>query len=190
MSNNKINIIVLNGASSSGKTSLARALQDIFEEPYLRLGTDIIHATLPDRFRDRRDAQSERMVRDAITGMHRSAAIMADAGNNVIVDTVMINRVSVGECAQALARNRAFFIGLFCSDEVLRKRAAERGEGMVNIALHQARHVHKHSIYDLKINTEGKPPNIMAEQIKNLVNSRTEPEAFKRLSSQYKKGGS
>jgi hypothetical protein len=33
-------IILLNGASSSGKTSLLKAIQDTFEEPFLDLGID------------------------------------------------------------------------------------------------------------------------------------------------------
>ena len=45
-----INIVVLNGASSSGKTTLARELQLTFQEPYLRFGTDTVHSMLPSRF--------------------------------------------------------------------------------------------------------------------------------------------
>ena len=33
-------IILLNGASSSGKTSILKALQDILEEPYVDAGLD------------------------------------------------------------------------------------------------------------------------------------------------------
>ena len=185
-----INIIVLNGASSSGKTTLARELQLTFQEPYLRLGTDTVHSMLPARFAGGKKTQNEHIVRTAILGMHRCAATFADVGNNVVVDTVMLNRESVAECAHALARYRAFFIGLFCPDDELRRRAADRGRDMVNIALQQARHVHTHSIYDLKINSEGKPPSVMAEQVRNLVNSRTQPEAFKRLNTQYNRSTS
>ena len=70
-----------------------------------------------------------------------------------------------------------------CEEAVF--RASDRGGDMVNISLQQARSVHTYSIYDLKINTEGKPPSVMAEQVRNLVNSRMKPEAFKRLNSQY-----
>ena len=180
-----INIVVLNGASSSGKTTLARELQLTFQEPYLRFGTDTVHSMLPSRFAGGKKTQNENIVRTAILGMNSCAATFADAGNNVIVDTVMLNRESVAECARALVRYRAFFIGLFCDDGELRRRSSGRGRDMVNIALQQARYVHTHSIYDLKISTEGKSPSVMAEQVRNLVNSRTKPEAFKRLNDQY-----
>ena len=185
-----INIVVLNGASSSGKTTLARELQLTFQEPYLRFGTDTVHSMLPSRFAGGKKTQNEHIVRTALLGMNSCAATFADAGNNVIVDTLMLNRESVAQCAHTLARYRAFFIGLFCDDDELRRRSSGRGPDMVNIALQQARYVHTHSIYDLKINTEGKSPSVMAEQVRNLVNSRTKPEAFKRLNDQYTRSSS
>src|SRR5919206_4011075 len=36
-------IILLNGTGSAGKTSIARALQALFEEPYLHLGMDCFY---------------------------------------------------------------------------------------------------------------------------------------------------
>ena len=45
-------IIFLNGASSSGKTSIARALQRRLAEPYLLVGPDTLKAQLPERYSD------------------------------------------------------------------------------------------------------------------------------------------
>jgi chloramphenicol 3-O phosphotransferase len=45
-------IIVLNGASSSGKTSIARALQRRLAEPYLLVGPDTLRPQLPERYFD------------------------------------------------------------------------------------------------------------------------------------------
>ena len=44
---NKGNIIILNGVSSAGKTTLAFALQQALAEPYLRLSLDDFQAMLP-----------------------------------------------------------------------------------------------------------------------------------------------
>ena len=176
-----VNIIVLNGSSCSGKTTLARALQEVFSEPYLRLGVDIVHAMLPDRFRDWHDPKNEQMVKRALSGMYRSAATMADSGNYIILDTVLVNHAAITECAEALVHHRAFLIGVFCDDSELEKRADARGEGLAAIAQQQARHIHSHGHYDLKLNTTGKAPGIMAEQIKNMVDSRMAPTAFDQL---------
>lgn len=40
-------VIVLNGGSSSGKTGIARCLQAILPEPWIRLGVDQFIETLP-----------------------------------------------------------------------------------------------------------------------------------------------
>ena len=44
---NKGKIIILNGVSSSGKTTLSKALQNAFSEEYLVLGIDDIIGMLP-----------------------------------------------------------------------------------------------------------------------------------------------
>ena len=44
------NIVVLNGTSSAGKTSIARALQEIMETPYLHTGIDHFLPRVPKRF--------------------------------------------------------------------------------------------------------------------------------------------
>jgi chloramphenicol 3-O phosphotransferase len=44
------NIVMLNGTSSAGKTSTARALQQIMEEPYLHLGFDYFTPRIPTKF--------------------------------------------------------------------------------------------------------------------------------------------
>ena len=95
------------GESGSGKTTLARELQLTFREPYLRFGTDTVHSMLPSRFAGGKKTQNEHIVRTAVLGMNSCAATFADAGNNVIVDTVMLNRESVAECAHTLARSKA-----------------------------------------------------------------------------------
>jgi len=48
--NKKINIIFLNGVGSVGKTSIANALQDIVEEPYLHIGVDHFFIMLPKKY--------------------------------------------------------------------------------------------------------------------------------------------
>ena len=42
-------IIYLNGPSSSGKTTLAKALQHAFEEPFLPIGVDKIIGWMPEK---------------------------------------------------------------------------------------------------------------------------------------------
>jgi len=46
-------IIFINGTSSSGKTSIVRALQGLLEEPYLDMGLDKFIFMLPKRYLNR-----------------------------------------------------------------------------------------------------------------------------------------
>jgi chloramphenicol 3-O phosphotransferase len=43
-------IIVLNGTSSAGKTTLGKALQDVLPTPYLLIGIDTVVFALPRRY--------------------------------------------------------------------------------------------------------------------------------------------
>ena len=45
-------VIVLNGGSSSGKTGIARCLQAILPQPWLRLGVDDLVDALPPSLAD------------------------------------------------------------------------------------------------------------------------------------------
>ena len=49
---NIFQIIYLNGPSSSGKTTLAKALQHAFEEPFLHVGIDKIIGWMPEKIND------------------------------------------------------------------------------------------------------------------------------------------
>ncbi len=46
-------VIILNGASSSGKSSLLKELQNTLDEPYLNAGLDKFLWMLPSRYLDR-----------------------------------------------------------------------------------------------------------------------------------------
>ena len=45
-------IIFLNGTSSSGKSSIAKALQNLLETPFLHVSADDFLSMLPERFID------------------------------------------------------------------------------------------------------------------------------------------
>ncbi len=44
------NVVVLNGASSAGKSSIAKALQEIMDAPYLHMGSDHFLPRVPQKF--------------------------------------------------------------------------------------------------------------------------------------------
>ena len=79
-------IIYLNGTSSSGKTSITRALHEQLSQPYLHCPIDLFEMMIPER-------QIERGVFPELnaiqSGFTACIAALASAGNNVIVDDVL-----------------------------------------------------------------------------------------------------
>lgn len=91
-------IILLNGTSSSGKTSIVRALQEIFEEPFLVAGIDKLIWMLPRRYLDRPlwdevlglATEAGVVGRRLASGMHQAIAALSRTGNNVVAEHVLV----------------------------------------------------------------------------------------------------
>jgi chloramphenicol 3-O phosphotransferase len=84
-------IVILNGISSSGKTSLAKALQENTQQLYLRVAIDDFYALLPDWFRHSRSERWPEVNLQLQEALFKTVAILAGQGHNVIVDTVLID---------------------------------------------------------------------------------------------------
>jgi len=98
-------VIVLNGCSSVGKSSTAKALQAITREPFLHLQGDSFLEMLPESMLGHPDGiifhpatKREGVVLEmgeicdrAFSGMRRAVAAMAAEGNNIIVDDVVLS---------------------------------------------------------------------------------------------------
>ena len=92
-------VIVLNGGSSSGKSSIARALQDILPGVWLTFGTDTLAEALPGRGEDPRSGlvlepdgtvtvKAEFRAIEEI--WYRGLAVMASLGARLILDEVFL----------------------------------------------------------------------------------------------------
>jgi chloramphenicol 3-O phosphotransferase len=123
-------IILLNGASSSGKTSLLRALQDALDDPFLDAGIDRFLWMLPKRYLNPplwddvlgRATEAGATGQVLMAGMHHAIAALAQAGNNVIADHVLVDPGWVEECARLFCDLPAYLIGVRCPLAVLEQR--------------------------------------------------------------------
>ena len=117
-------IIVVNGTSSSGKTSLVRALQARLDEPYLDLGIDRFIFALPGRYLERPlwDDVLGRADRAGATGealvsaMHHAIAAAAQAGMNFIADHVLVEQRWVEDAARLFCELPASVACCSCSN--------------------------------------------------------------------------
>jgi chloramphenicol 3-O phosphotransferase len=135
-------VIFLNGASSAGKTSLAKALQQILDEPYLHVALDTFFDMVPSRYVVGEEPWTiTETVATMIAGFHRAIAALAEAGNNVIVDQVLPEPPWLRECAELLSDCQVVFVGVRCALAELERREAARGDRSPGLAQFQVARV-------------------------------------------------
>ena len=179
-----VTIILLNGTSSSGKTTIAKALQQIMDSPYLHVPIDSFEDMMPDRERlggvEAFPWQS--VFNRMLSGFHHSVAALAAAGNNLIVDHLLIQGREpanwLTECVDLLAPFTVYFIGVHCPLEELRRREQARGDRGEGLAEWQLGCVHRHGVYDLEVDTSVLSAEQCALSIKELVERDASPQAL------------
>lgn len=182
-------IIILNGTSSSGKTSIVRALQDTLEEPYLDAGMDKFLWMLPGRYLDRPlwdevlglATQAGPAGHTLMSGMHHAIAALSRAGNHVIADHVLVEPAWLSECATLLSDLPAYLIGVRCPLDVLEQREKARRDRTWGQARAQFDLVHVPGIYDLEVDTSVSSPDACAAQIRARLASGARPTALARI---------
>ena len=182
-------IVILNGASSSGKTSLLRALQSLLDEPFLDAGIDKFIWMLPKRYLDRPlwdevlglNVRAGPAGHRLFSGMHHAIAALSRAGNHVLADHVLVEPRWVAECAALLAPLPAYLVGLRCPLEVLEQRERARKDRTWGQARDQFEAVHSHVVYDLEVDTAQLGPEECARQVHAMLDSGEPPQAFRRL---------
>lgn len=180
-------IIFLNGTSSSGKTSILKALQNQLQEPYLDMGIDRFIWMLPKRYLDRplwddvlgKAVQAGASGMLLFSGMHHAIAATARTGNNIIADHVFVEKAWVDECAKLFADLNAYIIGIHCPLAVLEQREMDRRDRTLGQARAQFDVIHKYTRYDLEVDTSTSTPEECAQQIIQRI--RTPPAAFREL---------
>ena len=126
-------IILINGTSSSGKTTIVKGLQSTLPDLWLEMGIDRFAYALPGRvlgqptwpqlFRYvRPDGESDgpftiettALGQRFISGMHATAAALAEAGLNVIVDHVLLEQAWLDDCSRRWAGFPVLVVGVRC----------------------------------------------------------------------------
>jgi chloramphenicol 3-O-phosphotransferase len=172
-------IIVLNGGSSSGKTSIARCLQGLLPEPWLTLGVDDLVAALPSPVPGREpllDFGADGQVGvgpgfyELEAAWTAGVAAIAHAGVGVIVDDVFLGGGrSQARLRRGLAGLGVLWVGVRCSATVAASREALRPDRVPGMAMSQAEVVHDGAAYDLEVDTTGTPAESCARVIRSHV---------------------
>ena len=187
------NIIVINGGSSVGKTTLARTLQAKLREPHLLTGGDIFFLERPPFFLSIANDDEpltgdgyqvrfkDGLLHEVTVGplalrwneeMFHTVAHWADRGNHVIVDAVLHGKALAEGMLRGLGDRPVFHIGISCPLEVAISWEKARGDRALGGAAYFHPLVHGHYPYDLEIDTSATPTDIAVDQIITALGNR------------------
>ncbi len=182
-------VILLNGSSSAGKTTLAEMLQRLLAEPYQLISLDQYRDGLPARFRGLNapdgttGAQGLNVVpveragqrvtaiafgdagRRMLRGMRRAIAAFAREGGNVIVDDLVLEEAFLLDYLEALRGLRVTLVGVRCPLKVVQAREAARPGRFPGTAESHFHEVHAHCVYDVEVDTSAATPRACAQRV-------------------------
>jgi chloramphenicol 3-O phosphotransferase len=156
-------VIILNGGSSSGKSSIARGLQSVLPTPWLTFGTDTLVEALPERLRAggggiafgaSGEVETGEEFRRLDIAWAQGMAATARAGARLIIDEVFLGgAASQARWRDALTGLDVLWVAVRCDPSVAAAREAARGDRVTGMARTQAESVHQNVIYDLQVDT-------------------------------------
>jgi len=153
------NIIFINGATSSGKTTIAKSLQTEMDEPFWHYSIDHFRDSgiLPmDRFRKKEFVWKSHRE-SFFHGFHNSIPVFARAGNNLIVEHIIETEEWMDLLLRLLKPFDVYFVGIHCPLAELERRELERGDRPVGGAKKDFESIHLHTEYDLELDSTNSP---------------------------------
>lgn len=159
-------LILINGPTSSGKSSLVGALQSAAPELYLEAGLDKFLWMLPGRYFKQplwpqilgTQGQAGPAMHTLAHGMHHALAALLRTGNNVLADHVLLEADWLRECEALFSGLPTLFVGALCPVEVLEERERARGDRTLGHARAQLARVHFGARYDVIVDTSQTTP--------------------------------
>lgn len=203
-------IVVLNGAPRSGKSSIVEAIQDAFDGVWMNLGVDVFcRYVTPPHLRpgiglrpgggERPDVEAE--IPALYASLYDAVAAHSRHGLNVVVDVGHHDAYSrplhvLRDSARRLHGLPVLFVGVRCPiEEIMRRRDAGQpgreghyavsapGGAVPAPVMRWQEEVHIPGIYDLDVDTSEMTPEQCAEVIRHRLGRRPEPSAFRRLAA-------
>ena len=175
-------IILLNGASSSGKSTLAQGLQASLDEPFWHFSIDHLIAAniLPRERIDKGEFPWRDLRPQFFAGFHHCLPALANAGNNLIVEHIVENDAWMQRLLHLLSQLDVFFVGLHCPLPELERREIQRGNRRIGEARADFAVTHSLAIYDFEVDST-LPVNANVTAVIAAWKLRQRPTAFERM---------
>ena len=144
-------IILLNGPSSSGKTTLSKTLQRMFKEK----NNQQYQIVSIDDFM--KISTSETIYEDDVFSISddlcKKVLEILETGNGVIIDHVITSERIFSQLKENLSSCRMLTVRVSCPLQLLRKRELERGDRSPGSAEASAKYLFPREGYDLTVDT-------------------------------------
>jgi chloramphenicol 3-O phosphotransferase len=175
-------IIIINGPSSSGKSTLALALQKRLDIPFIRFSFDLFmeHRAFPSEQIKNGTFSWGAMRPSVFRGIQQCVPALATAGNNIIFDHIIETQNWLHHLVSLISELDVFFVGLHCSLPELERRETQRGDRNSGEAYWDFQNVHSITSYDLELDSE----NLLEENVKLLIKAwkaRQRPSALDKM---------
>ena len=177
-------IIFLNGASSSGKTSLARALQEAWDGPLIYWSLDHVISQLPFSYTGEGEYSKEgfELVSTAIVAREHGYALndlsaayigqISGLGYDIVVDYVLLEETMLRPFVDNFREIEVCFVGIDCQEDVIARRNEARKDRAPGLSVPQRQSVHFcRSLYDLELDSTEKSPQALAHILLNHIGS-------------------
>ncbi|MDQ3183262.1 MAG: chloramphenicol phosphotransferase [Actinomycetota bacterium] len=196
-------IVILNGAPRSGKSSIVAVIQDTFDGVWMNLGVDRFMQMTPERYLpgiglrpggERPDLEPFVVV--MYRAMYESIAAHGRLGLNVVVDVghhdaYSESRGILPDCARRLTGLPVLFVGVRCPIEIIMERRRTTGWSAGKhppVRLWQ-QEVHLPGNYDLEVDTSMLSPQECATMIRQRLETGPVPSAIQQLAAMAIKQG-
>ena len=172
-----VSVILLNGTSSAGKTTLAKQLQQALPGCWQHMALDQFRDGLPDHYRGlnapegttgaaglnvvpntAHDPAFTEVVfgkdgQKMLRGMRRAMRAMIDAGVNIIIDDILLTPDFLRDYLEVFNENQVLLVGVRCDLAIIEDREAQRLGRFPGTAAGQFFSCHAHEIYDVEVDT-------------------------------------
>jgi chloramphenicol 3-O-phosphotransferase len=186
-------IVFLNGVSSSGKTTLALALQEKSDDPCFIIAQDIFRKMWGRKYNE---DSADNIYNTTMSLMYKTIKLFADEGKNVIVDHLIFSddflasyngEGTLKDVVNILSNYPVLFIHVTCSVEELRRREKARGDRKIGHAESQLEYLSPKDNYDLTIDTQATTTDEAVEMIIKSLKNIDKASAFNHLKRIYNK---
>jgi chloramphenicol 3-O phosphotransferase len=174
-------IIILNGVSSAGKTTLAKILQERLSQPFFHMDVDVFCLMAPDLSRYY-NVGDYSLQHDFVLNMPDIAKLFSDREFNLVISVVFLKDYGFLEkCVMLLHSYPVLLVHVTCPVDELRRREKERGDRQIGSTESMLPTLIPKDTYDIVVDTYNYSLEECADKIIEKLNKQDKLIAFETL---------